>query len=167
MVSWIVWCVLVYITCTPAYFEREAARRKRFAVRRPRICATEPATAPPGTYYTRLRALNACGASAPSVEVPITLGCSATAVVPGGLTVTKAGGVAAFTWLPPLGATRYRMRVGTAPGLSNLADLDVGTVTALAVNLAGIAPGTYYVQVAAVSACGLGAPSNEVALSVP
>ena len=128
---------------------------------------TFAATAPPGTYYTRLRALNACGASAASVEVPVTLGCSAEAVVPGGLAVTKAAGVAAFAWLPPLGATSYRMRVGTAPGVTNLADLDVGATTSLVVNLAGIAPGTYYVRVAAVSACGIGASSNEVALSVP
>ena len=35
------------------------------------------------------------------------------------------------------------------------------------VPLAGIPPGTYYVRVAALSACGVGAPSNEVALIVP
>ncbi len=128
---------------------------------------TFAATAPAGNYFTRLRALNACGASAASVEVPIALGCSTEAVVPGGLTVTKAGGVAGFTWLPPLGATSYRLRVGSAPGLTNLADLDVGASTSLAVPLAGIAPGIYYVRVAAVSACGVGAASNEVALSVP
>jgi glucose/arabinose dehydrogenase len=125
------------------------------------------ATAGAGTYYTRLRAVNACGASPPSAEVPITLGCSVHAVVPGGLTVTKAGGVALFTWQPPLGATGFRMLVGSAPGLTNLADLAVGAATAQAVNLAGVPPGTYYVRVAAMSACGLGAPSNEVALTVP
>jgi glucose/arabinose dehydrogenase len=128
---------------------------------------TFQATAPAGAYYTRLRAVNACGASGPSVEVPIALGCSTEAVVPGGLTVTKVGAVATFSWLPPLGATSYRMRVGTAPGVSNLADLDVGSTTGLAVSLAGVAPGTYYVRVAAVSACGVGSPSNEVAVSVP
>jgi glucose/arabinose dehydrogenase len=128
---------------------------------------TFAATAPAGRYYTRLRAVNACGVSPPSVEVPITLFCSADAVVPGELAVTKAGGLAAFTWVPPLGATGYRMRVGTAPGLANVADLDVGAATALAVPLAGIAPGTYFVRVAAVSTCGVGTPSNEVALSVP
>jgi glucose/arabinose dehydrogenase len=128
---------------------------------------TFAATAPAGTYYTRLRAVNACGVSPPSIEVPITLGCSADAVVPGELAVVKAGGVASFTWVPPLGATSYRLRVGTAPGLANLADIDVGVATALAVPLAGIAPGTYYIRVAAVSACGAGAPSNEVALTVP
>jgi len=83
-------------------------------------------------------------------------------VVPGGLSVVKAGGVARFSWLPPLGATNYRMRVGAAPGASNLADIAMGNVTALVVNLAGIAPG-----VAAVSACGVGAPSSEVPVSVP
>ena len=111
--------------------------------------------------------MNACGASPPSAEVPITLHCSVHAVVPGGLTVTKAGGVALFTWQPPLGATAYRMLVGSAPGLTNLADLAVGAATAQAVNLAAVPPGTYYVRVAAMSACGLGAPSNEVALTVP
>ena len=128
---------------------------------------TFTATAPAGVYFTRLRALNACGASPASAEVRITLGCSNVAVVPGGLTVAKAGGVAGFSWLAPLGATSYRLRVGTAPGLTNLADLDVGASTALSVPLAGVAPGLYYVRVAAVSACGVGAASNEVAVSVP
>ena len=115
------------------------------------------ATAPAGTYYTRVRAMNDCGVStASSVEVPVTLGCSAEAVVPGGLTVTRSGGVAFFSWLPPLGATGYRVRAGTAPGVSNLADVDVGAATAVTVNLAGVPPGLYYVRVAAVSACGIG-----------
>ena len=124
-------------------------------------------TAPAGTYYTRLRAVNACGASAPSVEVPITLGCTVEAVVPAGFTVVKAGGVATFSWLPPLGATGYRLRVGTAPGAVNVGDIAVGNVTSLAVNLTGVAPGTYYVHVAAISACGVGAPSTEVPITVP
>ena len=128
---------------------------------------TFTATAPAGLYYTRLRAVNACGVSGPSVEVPISLGCSAEAVVAGGLTVTTAGGVATFSWLPPLGAISYRLRLGSAPGVSNLGDIDVGAAPSLAVNLAGVPPGTYYVRVAAVSACGVGTASNEVAVSVP
>ena len=74
---------------------------------------------------------------------------------------------AQFSWLPPLGATSYRCRVGTAPGASNLVDMDVGAVTTLGASLAGVPPGLYYVRVAAVSACGVGADSNEVAVSVP
>ncbi|MEZ5289457.1 MAG: PQQ-dependent sugar dehydrogenase [Vicinamibacterales bacterium] len=123
--------------------------------------------APAGTYYARVRALNACGASSASVEVPVTSGCSTTAVVPADLTVSRSGSVATFSWLAPVGATSYRLRVGSAPGGSDVADADVGPSTTLAVALAGAAPSTYYVRVAAVSACGVGAPSNEVALAVP
>ena len=125
------------------------------------------ATAPAGTYYTRLRALNACGASGPSVEVPITLGCSPGAVVPSGLTVAQSAAAVLFSWLPPLGAVSYQMQVGTAPGMTNVANVNVGGGTSLAVSLAGVPSGIYYVRVAAVSACGVGAPSNEVAVSVP
>lgn len=120
-----------------------------------------------GSYFARVRAVNACGSSGPSVEVPLTLGCSATAVVPGTLGVTSGGGAATFSWLAPLGATSYRLRAGTAPGASNVVDTDVGAVTSVGVPLAGVPAGTYYVRVVAVSACGIGAPSNEVALTVP
>jgi len=87
--------------------------------------------------------------------------------VPGGLTVTKASGIATFSWLPPLGALSYRLRLGSAPGTSDLGEVEVGAVTSLAVSLAGVPPGTYFVRVAAVSACGVGTASNEVAVSVP
>lgn len=123
--------------------------------------------APAGSYFTRLRAQNACGTSGPSVEVPLSLACSSTAVVPGTLSVTTAGGVATFSWLPPLGATGYRMRVGTVQGASDVADIPIGAVTTLAVPLAGVPPRTYYVRVVAESACGVGDASNEVAITVP
>lgn len=129
--------------------------------------STYQTLAPAGSYFARLRAQNACGTSGPSVEVPLTLACSATAVVPGTLTVVKAGGVATFSWLPPLGATGFRMRVGTVQGASDVADIPAGIVTSLSVPLAGVAPRVYYVRVVAESACGVGAASNEVALTVP
>ena len=47
---------------------------------------------------------------------------------PASLPVNQGGSGVPFTWLPPLGATSYRMRVGTAPGVTNVADLDVGAV---------------------------------------
>ncbi len=125
------------------------------------------AVAPAGTYFTRVRALNACGASAPSAEVPLTLACGPGAVVPGMLAVTSAGGVATFSWQAPLGATGYRMRVGTVQGASDVADIPIGSVTAIAVPLGGVPPRTYYVRVVAESACGIGNASNEVTLQVP
>lgn len=129
--------------------------------------STLRATAPAGRYFTRVRAVNACGTSGPSVQVPITLGCSATAVVPANLTVSTAGGVATFRWLGPLGATGYRLQVGSVQGGTDVADISLGMVTALSVPLAGVPRRAYYVRVAAESACGVGAPSNEVVLTVP
>jgi glucose/arabinose dehydrogenase len=128
---------------------------------------TFQAVASVGTYYTRVRAVNACGTSAPSIELPLTLSCAATAVVPANLSVVKAGGAASFTWLGPLGATSYRLQAGSVAGAANLLDTDIGPATALTVGLASVPAGTYYVRVAAVSACGVGAASNEVILVVP
>lgn len=125
------------------------------------------ASAPAGRYFTRLRAVNACGTSAPSIEVPITLGCSTSAVVPLNLGVAKANGVATFQWMGPLGATGYRVQVGSVQGAVDIADTDVGMTTSLAVPVAGAPARTYYVRVVAVSACGVGAPSNEVAVTLP
>ena len=128
---------------------------------------TFAATAGPGTYVTRLRAVNACGASAPSGDLPVTLACTPQSALPRGLMVVKAGGTALFTWGPSLAATGYRLRAGTSPGASDVADIDLGGASTLAVSLTGVPPGLYYIRVAAVSACGVSAPSNEVALSVP
>lgn len=125
------------------------------------------ATSPAGTYYTRIRAVNACGVGAASGEVPVTLSCAAGSVSASGLAVTKAGGVATFTWAAPLGATSYRLQVGTAPGAVNVLDSDVGNVVALSAGLGGVPPGTYYVRVVAMSTCGAGNPSNEVPVAVP
>ena len=83
------------------------------------------------------------------------------------LAVTSAGGVATFSWQAPLGATGYRMRVGTVQGASDVADIPIGSVTSIAVPLGGVPPRTYHVRVVAESACGIGNASNEVTLQVP
>jgi glucose/arabinose dehydrogenase len=123
--------------------------------------------APAGTYFARVRALNGCGASAASSQVSLTLACTAGAVVPTGFAVSNTGGTATFSWQGAFGATGYRLRVGTVQGASDVADIPVGIVTSLAVPLAGVAPRVYHVRVVAESACGVGAASNEVALTVP
>ena len=111
--------------------------------------------------------MNACGGSAPSAEAPLVLACAPDAVVPTGLTVSRSGDVATFAWQAPLGATGYRLHVGSAPGVTDVLDVDIGTTTTLAVPLAGAAPGTYYVRIVATSVCGVGLPSNEVTVQVP
>lgn len=122
---------------------------------------------PPGTFFTRVRAVNACGASVPSNEVSFTLGCSGPPVAPTALTFAKAGSLVTISWSGAAGAVSYRLRVGTAPGLSNLLDADVGGVTALQANVAGLPAGQYFVRVVASNACGVSAPSNEVPIPIP
>lgn len=123
------------------------------------------ATAPAATYFTRVRAANACGRSAPSAEVPVTLTCAATP--PTNLTASKSGALVIFNWTGSASATSYHAQVGSAPGLSNLLNVNIGAATAQSVSIAGVAPGNYYVRMVAITSCGTTGPSNEVVVSVP
>ncbi len=128
---------------------------------------TLAAAGPRGSFFTRVRAVNACGMSGPSNEASFTLGCSAPPVAPTMLTFSKAGSLVTLNWSAAPGAASYRLRVGTAPGLTNLLDADVGGVTGLQANAAGLPPGQYFVRVVAVNACGISAASNEVSIPLP
>lgn len=125
------------------------------------------AVAPAGTYFTRVRAANACGASAPSNELPVTLGCSGVPAPPTPLTFTKNGTILTLAWASSPGATTYHAQVGTAPGLSNLIDGSIGANTMQVLNISGVSPGAYFVRIRATSPCGTSAPSNEVIVIVP
>lgn len=119
-----------------------------------------------GTYFTRVRAVNACGVSAPSADVSVAPSC-ARVTAPSGLAVVSGGGVATVSWLPVLGATSYRVLAGTAPSLTDIGQVTVGLATTLPIPLAGVPAGAYYLRVVAVTACGVTAPTNEVTLVVP
>jgi glucose/arabinose dehydrogenase len=123
------------------------------------------ATAAPGLYYSRVRAANTCGISAPSAEVPVNLSCSTTP--PGGLTVTPAGTIVTFRWTAAPAATSYRALVGSAPGASDLLNVDLGATTTVSLNTAGVAPGRYYVRIVGNTGCGVTGASNEVSVTVP
>jgi hypothetical protein len=81
---------------------------------------------------------------------------------PRNLDFTVLGGNVALRWNPPnIGgtATSYRVEVGSAPGLTDLASYDVGNVT----NFVATAPtGVFFVRIRALNAWGISAPSNEV-----
>jgi hypothetical protein len=122
---------------------------------------------PPGQYLTRVRAGNLCGIGAPSAPVTITL----TAVTlppspPSDLQATvDADRTVMLTWQASTGLPLdYLVEAGSTPGSSKLATFRVAG-SPMAVS--GVAPGTYYVRVRARNEGGLGAPSNEVAISVP
>lgn len=125
------------------------------------------AAAPPGTYHTRVRAVNACGTSGPSNEVTLTLGCSAPPVSASGMTFSKSGAILTVGWTPSPNADSYRLQAGTAPGLSNVLDANIGSVTGLQANISGVPAGTYFVRVVAINGCGGSGPSTEVAIPVP
>ena len=117
---------------------------------------------PNGRYYLRVRALNAAGASAPSAEAVLTVGC-VPPQAPTLLTGAVNGTSVTLAWqASPTSGVSYTVVAGSAPGASNIAQVPVGTATTLT---AAAPPGRYFVRARAVAPCGT-ADSNEVDLIV-
>ena len=83
------------------------------------------ASAPAGVYYVRTRAQNACGLSAPSNEVVVTLGGPVQVPEPPtGLAATVVGRNVTIQWTPPTSGglpSGYQLEAGYGPGLANAA----------------------------------------------
>jgi glucose/arabinose dehydrogenase len=124
------------------------------------------ASAPAGTYFTRIRAINACGASDPSNEVQLTLQCTGVPSPPANLRFVKNGSSLTLLWDASRGATTYRLQAGTAPGRSDAFDADLGGATTQHADVSRFA-GTWFVRIVANSTCGRSVPSNEVVISLP
>jgi hypothetical protein len=122
-------------------------------------------TAPPGTYYVRVRARTGSATSAPSNEVVVTVpsACQAPSP-PGALASSVSGQRVMLTWLAAPAASSYVVEAGSAPGASNVFNGDVGGAPALVVD--GVPDGQYFVRTRAVNSCGVSGPSNEVVLTV-
>ena len=113
----------------------------------------------PGRYFARVRAVNSHSAGPESAEISFTVGGPSQPGPASGLAASWAGSTLTLTWNPAYGAAGYVIEVGSGPGLSNLALINVGNTTSVA---GAVPPGTYYVRVRAVNGGGHGAPSNEI-----
>ncbi len=132
--------------------------------------------APPGTYFLRVRANNACGTSPESGEVFFTVGSGVpTPDPPANLTVSVSGSAVSLWWLlqDPAYAAEYVLEVGSSAGQADLGQFRIPRVIGsrngvpMATFAAqGVPPGTYYLRVRVVNAAGASAPSNEVIASV-
>jgi hypothetical protein len=127
------------------------------------------AAAPPGTYAVRARAVNACGASAPSGSVVVVVGAAAALpAAPTGLIATafRFQPRVDFTWTAPAGpVTGYVLEVGRAPGDATIGTFVLGPTTSLSVN--GVPPGFYVVRLRAVNAAGTGPPTPDAGVRMP
>ena len=118
--------------------------------------------APPGTYYVRARARNACGQSAVSNEIVVSVGGCSPPAAPGNLRFTRAGSLVTLHWDAAASASDYIVEVGSVSGAS---DLLVTPLPGAPVS-ASPSPGTYYVRVRARNGCGAGLPSNEITVVI-
>lgn len=122
------------------------------------------AAVPAGAWFLRVRERNACGFGPPTADV---LASNAVSGPPLNLRSSTIGTTVTFRWDAPSGPApaTYALEVGSAPGLSNLAVAPVAG-SALSLTAPGVPAGTYYVRLRGTTAAGLGAPSNELALTV-
>gem|GEM_PF-2570442 len=113
---------------------------------------------PPGLYYVRMRARNQTGTGPASNEAVVDVGgCSAPTL----LASAVSSQTVSLSWQGA--SSGYRLEAGSAPGLSNLAQLSLAGTS---LTFPGIPPGRYYLRVRGNGACGLTAASNEVAVTV-
>lgn len=122
---------------------------------------TYTASAPTGTYFLTVVARNGFGASAPSNEVAVQVGCVTAPPAPTALAFQKAGATVALGWSAAVSASSYRIEAGATSGSSSLGAIALGNVTSY---LTSAPLGTYYVRVRAANRCGVSTPSNEIVI---
>ena len=118
-----------------------------------------------GTYYWRVIATNAHGAStSANAQVTVTSTCGV-ATVPRNLAASVYGGHVMLVWSPPvLGAvSTYIVEAGSSSGATNLYNAPVGPETIVQ---AFVPVGVYFVRIRAANACGHSEASNEVFFDV-
>lgn len=119
----------------------------------------------PGFYYFRVTATNLFGEGPPSNEVGLALGGYCAPPPAPALTGSSSGGTVTLMWTTPPGGpvTGYELLVAQGQGPFQ----PFATVGPINVISGAATPGTYRVRVVALAACGRGAESNTVTVTVP
>jgi hypothetical protein len=121
---------------------------------------------PSGTYFVRVRSANAAGASPPSNEVTVVVAAGPCPVLPApALTATVRGTTITLNWTADARSTSFHLEAGSAPGLADLFNADIGRPAGNTLTVTA-APGVYYVRIRARNACGLSAASAEITITV-
>ncbi len=129
--------------------------------------------APAGSYYLRLRAASAGGASSPSNEVFVSVGNvgggnPGAPPPPTGLQAAVSGNrMVTLVWRVDENGpdtAGYILEVGSQPGLADYGSVKVQTQGMTA---GPVPPGTYYLRVRAWNGMATGVPGNEIRLVVP
>jgi hypothetical protein len=133
----------------------------------PQMSLTFPGI-PPGVYHARVRGISVAGAGAPSNELAIAVReCTQTPPVPASFGAAVKGRLVTLSWAvsgTADGPTQFVIEAGSASGLADLAILDVeGALRGLIVEAP---PGTYFVRMRALNACGGSVASDEIAVTV-
>lgn len=118
-----------------------------------------------GVYYVRLIAANAAGASAPTADITVIVGQYLPGTPSGLLAAAGPGGSVVVHWDPPAAGpvpSGYRLVARDSAGA--IYRIPVGGTSFAA---QGVASGTYYVRVAAVTPAGAGPVTPEIAVVVP
>jgi len=125
-------------------------------------------TAPTGSYFLRLAAVNAFGASPTAPEIQIAPGpgaCSPRPPAPTGLAATPAAGQVTIAWNPVAGAVGYELAAGSLPGASDIGRFPLPAVPSIT---AAAPSGQYYIRLVALAAGGCSSSSSgEIAFVVP
>lgn len=121
---------------------------------------------PPGTYYARVQATNAAGASMPSNEVTVTVAGASAPGAPVLNTPVVSGSTVTLSWTPGPGGTptSYTLIAATTPGGAPIVTVPLSGSGA---SFAGVPSGTYYLRLTAANAAGTSAASSQVTLVVP
>lgn len=126
---------------------------------------------PPGSYWVRVRAVDAAGPGAPSISASLRMTehgrCFVPVSAPTLHSAVVTDTVVRLSWTSPaIGhpVESYLIGVGTRPQASDLGVIDSGS-TARTYSTSA-APGLYFVRVAGLNGCGPGTASNEVPVVV-